>query len=192
MQREHPTLPRVSAPTFIRRVPVARQQLAVEAADQLEYGSGICWVRDDLQDVALQRQDKNASPLHRRHPGPVVVVVMVDSLDIDRETRGLDCTDDPSGSPGPSYAAAPPCLAAVERLTRGASDVQRTLTSCTAAPCLGDHSKRGDRRPRPYALAVDLVLTSARGVAIVQLVQLVHLQGSLLSTVAVGRDQRPA
>ena len=100
---------------------------------------------------------------------------MVDTLDIDRETRGLDCTDDPSGSPGPSYAAAPPCLAAVERLTRGASDVQRTLTSCTAAPCLGDHSKRGDRRPRPYALAVDLVLTSARGVAIVHLVHLVHL-----------------
>ena len=31
----------------------------------MEPGRGLCWVRDDLQDVALQGQDKNSAPLHR-------------------------------------------------------------------------------------------------------------------------------
>eukprot|EP00964_Phaeocystis_antarctica_P125687 scaffold89363_cov57-Phaeocystis_antarctica.AAC.1 len=44
---------------------VSRQQLAVEAADRSEGGRGLCWVRDDLQNVALQRQDKNPASLQR-------------------------------------------------------------------------------------------------------------------------------
>ena len=44
---------------------VCRQQLVVEATDGIEPGQGLCWVRDDLQDVALQRQDENSAPLHR-------------------------------------------------------------------------------------------------------------------------------
>ena len=67
LQREHPMPSRVSTGAF-RDVHVARQQLAVEAADRLEYGSGLCWVRDDLQGDALQRQDKYPASLRR---GPV-------------------------------------------------------------------------------------------------------------------------
>ena len=43
-------------------LPIEHQQLVVEAAaDRFEQGRGLCWVRDDLQDVALQRQDKNSA-----------------------------------------------------------------------------------------------------------------------------------
>ena len=64
LQREHPILIRASASAF-RYALVSRQQLVVEAADRRESGRGLCWVRDDLQDVALQRQDENSAPLHR-------------------------------------------------------------------------------------------------------------------------------
>ena len=61
LQRESPT----PEPTFSPEVVVARQQLAAEAADRCELGRGLCWVRDDLQDVALQRQDENPASLQR-------------------------------------------------------------------------------------------------------------------------------
>eukprot|EP00964_Phaeocystis_antarctica_P002738 scaffold1452_cov64-Phaeocystis_antarctica.AAC.8 len=64
-------------------VKVARQQLVAEAADRFELGRGICWVRDDLQDVALQRQDKNSAPLQRG----VVVVVMFSLNEVEAVLR---------------------------------------------------------------------------------------------------------
>ena len=68
LQREHPSPRRALAGAF-RYVRVSRQQLVVETADRVEPGRGLCWVqlwvRDDLQDVALQRQDENLAHLHR-------------------------------------------------------------------------------------------------------------------------------
>eukprot|EP00964_Phaeocystis_antarctica_P036399 scaffold20780_cov57-Phaeocystis_antarctica.AAC.1 len=73
LQREHTTLPRASAGAF--RVLVARQQLVVEAADRCEHGRGLSGVREHLQEVALQRQDKNSSSFHRSRDVLVVVLL---------------------------------------------------------------------------------------------------------------------
>ena len=63
-QGEHPIpSPRDRVGGVIKSI--SRQQLAVEAADRCELGRGLCWVRDDLQDVALQRQDENPASLQR-------------------------------------------------------------------------------------------------------------------------------
>ena len=80
LQREHPILSRVSAGALNNGVRVSRQQLAVEAADRCELGRGLCWVRDDLQDVALQRQDENPASLQRErrlHGFPVFIFFAV-------------------------------------------------------------------------------------------------------------------
>ena len=81
LQGEYPVLPQLLGQDVL---PVARQQPAVEAADRRKQGSGIRWVRDDLQDVALQRQDKEPASLQRV---PVVVVVVVVTVSYERSTR---------------------------------------------------------------------------------------------------------
>ncbi len=47
---------------------VARQQRVAEAAERVELGGGLCWVLEDLQDVALQRQDKDPPSLNQVMP----------------------------------------------------------------------------------------------------------------------------
>eukprot|EP00964_Phaeocystis_antarctica_P091907 scaffold58995_cov58-Phaeocystis_antarctica.AAC.4 len=80
LQREYPVLCRASAGA-LDHVMVSRKQLVVEAADRCELSRGLCWVRDDLQDVALQRQDKKPASLQVGVLRVLVLVVVVVSLD---------------------------------------------------------------------------------------------------------------
>ena len=91
-QGEHPMpVRRDLAGAINNRVPVARQQLAVEAADRCELGRGVCWVRDYLQDVALQRQDENSATLHLPVFIRDAVIVFLD------EVEAVLCKTEPQG-----------------------------------------------------------------------------------------------